>query len=134
MGQKVHPIGIRLGITRDWTSKWYADSKQFPEYVFADFQVRHMITDGRDRTDDLVTRHVWKLSHSPFVIQHAQVAVANAAGLDGHIHLVRADSPQLEFERFEGSLGLFDGVCFDDHRLCSFMMKLLDDVILPIAP
>jgi small subunit ribosomal protein S3 len=40
MGQKVHPIGIRLGITRDWASKWYADSKTYPEYVFADFQVR----------------------------------------------------------------------------------------------
>ena len=40
MGQKVHPIGIRLGITRDWASKWYADSKTYPEYVLADFQVR----------------------------------------------------------------------------------------------
>jgi small subunit ribosomal protein S3 len=40
MGQKVHPIGIRLGITKDWASKWYADSKTYPEYVFADFQVR----------------------------------------------------------------------------------------------
>ena len=30
MGQKVNPIGIRLGITRDWTSKWYASKKQFP--------------------------------------------------------------------------------------------------------
>ncbi|MCP4002394.1 MAG: 30S ribosomal protein S3 [Gammaproteobacteria bacterium] len=40
MGQKVHPIGIRLGITRDWTSTWYADSKQYSKYVFEDFQVR----------------------------------------------------------------------------------------------
>jgi small subunit ribosomal protein S3 len=29
MGQKVNPIGIRLGITRDWTSRWYAGKKQF---------------------------------------------------------------------------------------------------------
>ena len=43
MGQKVHPIGIRLGITRDWSSKWYADSKQFPEYVFGDYQVREFL-------------------------------------------------------------------------------------------
>lgn len=43
MGQKVNPIGIRLGITRDWASKWYADSKQFPEYVHADFQVREFL-------------------------------------------------------------------------------------------
>lgn len=43
MGQKVHPIGIRLGITKDWTSKWYADSKNYPDYVFADFQVRQYL-------------------------------------------------------------------------------------------
>jgi small subunit ribosomal protein S3 len=43
MGQKVHPIGIRLGITRDWASKWYADSKTFPEYVIADFRVREYL-------------------------------------------------------------------------------------------
>ncbi len=43
MGQKVHPIGIRLGITKDWASKWYADSKEYPEYVLADFQVRQLI-------------------------------------------------------------------------------------------
>ncbi len=43
MGQKVHPIGIRLGIVKDWSSKWYADSKTFPEYVRADHQLRVFI-------------------------------------------------------------------------------------------
>jgi small subunit ribosomal protein S3 len=40
MGQKVNPLGIRLGITRDWTSKWYASKKQFPQHVYTDFRVR----------------------------------------------------------------------------------------------
>ncbi len=43
MGQKVHPTGIRLGITRDWTSKWYAHSKNFPGLVHTDFQVREFL-------------------------------------------------------------------------------------------
>jgi len=43
MGQKVNPIGIRLGITRDWTSKWYASKKQFPLLVHTDFQVREFL-------------------------------------------------------------------------------------------
>ena len=43
MGQKVHPIGIRLGIVKDWSSKWYADSKTFPEYVRVDYQLRVFI-------------------------------------------------------------------------------------------
>jgi small subunit ribosomal protein S3 len=43
MGQKVHPIGIRLGITRDWTSKWYAHSKNFASLVHNDFLVREFL-------------------------------------------------------------------------------------------
>ena len=43
MGQKVHPTGIRLGIVKDWVSKWYADSKEFPEYVRSDYKVREFI-------------------------------------------------------------------------------------------
>jgi len=43
MGQKVHPIGIRLGITKDWASKWYADSKTFPQYVATDHKIRTFI-------------------------------------------------------------------------------------------
>src|ERR1700761_103274 len=43
MGQKVNPLGIRLGITRDWTSKWYAGKKQFPQHVYTDFRVRRFL-------------------------------------------------------------------------------------------
>jgi len=43
MGQKVHPIGIRLGIVKDWTSKWYADSKNFANFLNLDLQVRDYI-------------------------------------------------------------------------------------------
>ena len=40
MGQKVHPIGIRLGIVKDWTSKWYADSKEYADLLNTDLEVR----------------------------------------------------------------------------------------------
>jgi small subunit ribosomal protein S3 len=43
MGQKVNPIGIRLGITREWTSKWYANTKNFPAYVYAEHLVRQFL-------------------------------------------------------------------------------------------
>jgi small subunit ribosomal protein S3 len=45
MGQKVNPLGIRLGITRDWTSRWYAGKKQFPAHVYTDFRVRGFLKD-----------------------------------------------------------------------------------------
>jgi len=43
MGQKVHPIGIRLGISKDWASKWYADSKMFPAYISTDYKIRQFV-------------------------------------------------------------------------------------------
>ena len=43
MGQKVHPIGIRLGITKEWTSKWFADSQTYPLYIEQDHIVREFL-------------------------------------------------------------------------------------------
>jgi small subunit ribosomal protein S3 len=43
MGQKVNPLGIRLGITRDWSSKWFASKRQFPALVHTDFRVREFL-------------------------------------------------------------------------------------------
>ncbi len=40
MGQKVHPTGIRLGIVKDWTSTWYADSRHYADYLNTDIKVR----------------------------------------------------------------------------------------------
>lgn len=43
MGQKVHPVGFRLGIVKDWNSTWYADSKDFADYLNNDLEVRNFI-------------------------------------------------------------------------------------------
>lgn len=43
MGQKVNPIGIRLCITRDWTSNWYANKKDFANLLNDDLQVRQLL-------------------------------------------------------------------------------------------
>src|SRR6187399_1166773 len=43
MGQKVNPLGIRLGITRDWVSKWYAGKQQYADQILTDFQVRKFL-------------------------------------------------------------------------------------------
>jgi small subunit ribosomal protein S3 len=40
MGHKVHPIGFRLGIVKDWTSKWYASSKHYADLLNTDLAVR----------------------------------------------------------------------------------------------
>ena len=43
MGQKVHPNGIRVGVIRDWSSKWYADSKNFSDYLVEDHKIREYV-------------------------------------------------------------------------------------------
>jgi small subunit ribosomal protein S3 len=43
MGQKVHPYGIRLGIIKDWTSTWYADSRHYADYLNTDLAVRKFL-------------------------------------------------------------------------------------------
>ena len=43
MGQKVHPIGIRLGIVKEHSSIWYADSKQYAKQLISDLEVRQLI-------------------------------------------------------------------------------------------
>ncbi len=40
MGQKIHPTGFRLAVTRDWSSRWYANSKDFAGMLNEDVQVR----------------------------------------------------------------------------------------------
>ena len=43
MGQKVSPHGLRVGIISDWDSKWYADKKNFSNYLIEDNQIREFI-------------------------------------------------------------------------------------------
>jgi small subunit ribosomal protein S3 len=40
MGQKIHPIGFRLSVNKNWSSRWYANSKNFPEMLQSDIKVR----------------------------------------------------------------------------------------------
>jgi small subunit ribosomal protein S3 len=43
MGQKVNPVGIRLGIVKDWASRWYASSKEYSDTLYADLKVREYL-------------------------------------------------------------------------------------------
>ena len=43
MGQKVSPHGLRVGVIKDWDSKWYADKKNFADYLIEDNKVREYV-------------------------------------------------------------------------------------------
>ena len=40
MGQKVNPHGLRVGVIKDWDSKWYADKKNFGDNLVEDYEIR----------------------------------------------------------------------------------------------
>ncbi len=43
MGQKVNPYGFRLGVTTDWKSRWFADRRQYGEYIIEDWKIRNCL-------------------------------------------------------------------------------------------
>ncbi|MGE4159100.1 MAG: 30S ribosomal protein S3 [Planctomycetota bacterium] len=43
MGQKIRPNGIRVGITRNWNSRWYASRKEFPVFLVQDYRIRQFL-------------------------------------------------------------------------------------------
>jgi small subunit ribosomal protein S3 len=43
VGQKIHPHGFRVGVIKDWNSKWYADKKSFADNLVEDFKIREFL-------------------------------------------------------------------------------------------
>jgi small subunit ribosomal protein S3 len=45
MGQKVNPVGLRIGIIRDWESRWYAEKKEYQELLHEDLKIRNFLAE-----------------------------------------------------------------------------------------
>ena len=43
MGQKVNPKGFRVGVIKDWDSKWYADKEEFSDLLVEDYNIRKVV-------------------------------------------------------------------------------------------
>lgn len=49
MGQKVSPVGFRIGVNRDWSSRWYADKKDFSTLLLEDLKIRDFLQEKLKR-------------------------------------------------------------------------------------
>ena len=56
MGQKVHPTGFRLGISTEYTSKWYAGSKDYSSYLLEDYRIREYLKKQFDHIDSKLSQ------------------------------------------------------------------------------
>lgn len=68
MGQKVHPIGFRLGITKDWQSRWYAD-KHYTEMLQEDLRIRNVVA-SKYKDDDIARVEIERASNQVTVTVH----------------------------------------------------------------
>lgn len=112
MGQKIHPTGIRLGIVKDWLSRWYADAKTYPTYLRLDYEVRQYIREhlkdaavGRvviERT----SRSVRVIIHSgrPGVIigakgknvEELRTAISKIVGMSANVSIKEIRKPEID--------------------------------------
>ena len=112
MGHKVNPIGIRLGIAKDWNSKWYAGKKQFADYLAADLKVREMlrkklaqagiskITIERPANNARVTIHTARpgvvIGKRGEDIEKLRKDVSDLMGVPAHINVTEVRKPELD--------------------------------------
>ncbi|CAH9017308.1 30S ribosomal protein S3 [Candidatus Nitrosacidococcus sp. I8] len=112
MGQKVHPIGIRLGIIRDWNSKWYASGNQFGELLSNDLAVRSYLS--KKLANALVSNiHIDRPARSARITIHTarpgivigkkgedinvlRQEVASIMGIPVHINIQEIRKPELD--------------------------------------
>jgi len=69
LGQKVNPIGFRLGIIEDWQSRWYGGKKDYFRFLYADFKIRNFLMEKFEKADVsniLIERATNKLKISIF--------------------------------------------------------------------
>ena len=112
MGHKVHPTGIRLGISKDWNSKWYAGKKQYGEYLVADLKVRDMLRKKlaqagvskifieRPANNARVTIHTARpgvvIGKRGEDIEKLRQQVSQMMGVPAHINVTEVRKPELD--------------------------------------
>ena len=112
MGQKVHPIGIRLGIVKDWTSTWYAGSDQYADFLNLDLQTRAFIKNKlkhasvsrinieRPANHAAITIHTARpgivIGKKGEDIERLRAEVSRKMGMPVHINIEEVRKPEIE--------------------------------------
>jgi len=112
MGHKVHPTGIRLGISKGWNSKWYAGKKQYAGFLVADLKVREMLRKRlaqagvskilieRPANNARVTIHTARpgvvIGKRGEDIEKLRQDVTNLMGVPAHINVTEVRKPELD--------------------------------------
>ncbi|RMG29851.1 MAG: 30S ribosomal protein S3 [Gammaproteobacteria bacterium] len=112
MGQKVHPIGMRLGIVKDWSAKWYAKSRDFADTLISDIEVRDYLKKKlahasvsriqieRPAKNALITIHTARpgvvIGKKGEEIERLRAEVSRRFGMPVHINIEEIRKPELD--------------------------------------
>src|SRR3970282_1280614 len=120
MGHKVHPTGIRLGISKDWNSKWFAGKRKYAEYLIADLKVREMLRKKlaqagiskifieRPANNARVTIHTARpgvvIGKRGEDIDKLRKEVSDMMGIPAHINVTEVRKPELDAQLVSESI------------------------------
>jgi small subunit ribosomal protein S3 len=114
MGQKVHPIGIRLGISKPWNATWYAEKTDFPDQLIKDIKVRNYLKKElmnasvsrieieRPAKNARVTIHTARpgivIGKKGEDIERLKRTVSKMMGVPTHVNVAEIRKPELDAE------------------------------------
>lgn len=112
MGQKVHPIGIRLGISKPWNARWYAEKREFSDQLIKDIKVRKFLRKElanasvskidieRPAKNARVTIHTARpgivIGKKGEDIERLKQAVSKMMGVPTHVNVAEIRKPELD--------------------------------------
>lgn len=120
MGQKVHPNGIRLGITKPFSSTWYAGKKEFADNLYSDHEIRKFLTKKlknaslskitieRPAKSVRVTIHTARpgvvIGKKGEDVEKLRTAIAKMAGVPAQINISEVRKPELDAQLVADSI------------------------------
>ncbi len=130
MGQKMHPHGLRVGIIKDWDSKWYADKKHYSEYLIEDHKIREYVKKKLfiagiskveiERTAKFVKVNVYTAKPGLVIGKGGNIAeslkeeLKKMIGKEVNLNIVEVKSPDLD------ALLVAENICAQLERRISF--------------
>jgi len=130
MGQKMHPHGLRVGIIKDWDSKWYADKKHYSEYLIEDHKIREYVKKKLfvagiskveiERTEKFVKVNVYTAKPGLVIGKGGNLAeilkeeLKKMVGKEINLNIVEVKSPDLD------ALLVAENICSQLERRISF--------------
>lgn len=114
MGQKVHPVGIRLGISKPWNARWYAEKRDFSDQLIKDIKVRTFLRKElanasvsrieieRPAKNARITIHTARpgivIGKKGEDIERLKKAVSKMMGVPTHVNVAEIRKPELDAE------------------------------------